>query len=46
MEHERALDNLDGAIDARAETAGIGEKHFHVQIISNRHDAKRPRRRI
>jgi hypothetical protein len=27
---ESALDDFDGAIDARAETAGIGEKNIHM----------------
>jgi hypothetical protein len=32
---ERALDDLDGALDAGAEAAGIGEHHFHGVIVSH-----------
>ena len=30
VQRERALDDLDGAVDAGAEAAGIGEQDFHA----------------
>jgi hypothetical protein len=34
VEAQRALDDLDGAVDAGAETSGIGEQDLHGRIIS------------